>query len=120
MRRSLIALALATLPLAAQAQDWATFDVCTVETPKIVETAFAPATLSSLETRGADLANGKGRLWRIETPQGSISHLWGTLHSADPLILDLPQVLRNIIDSARLVAVEIDFTAKSRAALREA
>ena len=55
----------------------------------------------------------------METPGGAVSHLWGTFHSADPLILDLPDDLRAAIAKARVVAVEIDYIAKSRDELRE-
>lgn len=111
--------ALAVLPLAAQAQDWATKDVCTVETPAIFEDAFAPASFAELENQSAKLLNSKGRLWRIETSSGAVSHLWGTMHASDPLILDLPDKLKAAINSARVVAVEIDFTNQSRAELRD-
>jgi len=119
-RSLLFGLALACLPVGAFAQDWATAEVCTVETPEVVEEALKPATLSDLEARGTKVSNGKGRLWQIETPTGAVSHLWGTYHSADPLILDLPQTLRDAITAARVVAVEVDFIAKSRAELRDA
>ena len=118
MRTVLFALVLAGYDCAAHAQDWATADVCRVKTAEITETAFAPATFDALEAAGANLANGKGRFWRIETSNGAVSHLWGTMHSADPLILDLPQALRSVIGAARVVGVEIDFAGKSRAGLR--
>ncbi|MEP0090223.1 MAG: TraB/GumN family protein [Paracoccaceae bacterium] len=120
MLRAFIGLAAIAFPVAVQAQDWATLDVCTVESAEIVESAFAPSTFEALDANGATLENGKGRLWRIETREGAVSHLWGTMHSSDPLILDLPQALRDVIAAASVVAVEIDFTAKSRAELRDA
>lgn len=119
MLRGVLSVALAVLPLATQAQDWATKDVCSVESPAIFEDAFAPANFAELEDKGATLLNAKGRLWRIETKTGAVSHLWGTMHASDPLILDLPEVLRTAIETARVVAVEIDFTSKSRTELRE-
>jgi uncharacterized protein YbaP (TraB family) len=111
---------LVVLSPAVQAQDWATKEVCSVDVATVSESAFAPATFAHLEDIGATLPNGKGRLWRIETASGAISHLWGTMHASDPLILELPDALRAAINSARVVAVEIDFTAKSRAELRDA
>lgn len=119
MLRGVLSLILAAVPLAAQAQDWATKAVCSVDVAAVSQTAFAPATLAQLEEAGATLINGKGRFWRIETASGAVSHLWGTMHASDPLILDVPDALKKAIDAARVVAVEIDFTAKNRAELRE-
>lgn len=48
-------------------------------------------------------------LWRIEAPNGVISHLFGTIHSSDPRVVDLPIGLSTIIESAAVVALEIDF-----------
>lgn len=120
MRRLLLIFALAVCPLAVQAQDWATKEVCTVDTANVSEDAFKPSSFAELEVKGAFLPNGKGRFWRIETASGAVSHLWGTMHSSSPLILDLPDALIEAIENARIVAVEIDFTAQSRAELRDA
>ncbi|NNE87296.1 MAG: hypothetical protein HKN27_04410 [Silicimonas sp.] len=120
LRSICVACALTALPLAGHAQDWATAEVCTVETAQIDGSVFAPATLVQLEVSGAAISNSKGRFWRIETEDGAVSHLWGTYHSADPLILDLPAALREAIAAARVVAIEVDFIAKSRAELRDA
>lgn len=104
----------------AAAQDWATAEVCTVDKPEIVEAAFPAPGLAALDEAARTIVNGTGRFWKIETPSGAVSHLWGTLHSADPLILDLPQEVRDTIAAARLVAVEVDFVAPSREAYRDA
>lgn len=119
MRSFLFGLVLAVLPFAVSAQDWATADVCTIQSAEVSERAFAPATLADLEAKAALIPNGLGRFWRVETPGGAVSHLWGTFHSADPLILDLPDDLRAAIAAARVVAVEIDYIAKSRDELRD-
>lgn len=118
--RCALSLLLAVFPSTAMAQDWATKDVCSVDVAAVSEAAFAPATFAQLEDTGATLPNGKGRFWRIETASGAISHLWGTMHSSDPLILDLPDALKTALKNARMIAVEIDFTAQSRAELRDA
>lgn len=119
MFRGLLCVALAALPLATQAQDWADVDVCTVNAPAVSEAVFAPSSFAELEAASATLPNSKGRFWRIETASGAVSHLWGTMHASDALILDLPEALKTAIISARVVAVEIDFVAKSRAELRD-
>lgn len=120
MRAAICLVLTALLAAPAAAQDWATRDVCKVETPEIVDSAFAPATRATLEDEAAEIPNGIGRFWRIETPGGAVSHLFGTYHSADPLILDLPQAVLDAIAEARTVAVEIDFTYPDRQAYRDA
>lgn len=116
----LIVAALACLvALPAQAQGWATRAVCDVQTPHIAPEALAPATLEGLEQAAQAYPNGTGNLWRIISPTGKVSHLWGTMHSSDPLILALPEPVETMIENARAVAVEIDFVSTSRAAVDE-
>lgn len=101
-------------PDITKAQDWATKDVCTVKTPKIHDAAFRPTTLDALTTEAAQIENGTGRFWSVVAPNGATSHLWGTFHSSDPLILDLPKTVKDTVANARAVAVEIDFAFASR------
>ncbi len=42
------------------------------------------------------------------TPEARVSHLWGTFHTPDPLLLDLPQPFLDILRTARVVALEFD------------
>lgn len=104
----------------AQAQDWATIENCTVDTPAIHEAVFAPSDFATLAAKAAQIPNSTGKFWQITSPEGNVSHLWGTFHSADPLILTLPTPVIDAIQSARVVAVEVDFTLKSRQAYRDA
>lgn len=91
------------------AQDWATRDLCTVTRPAIDEQVLPPDLRTVLERDAASrFFNGTGRYWRIESPGGAVSHLWGTFHSTDPLILDLPQTVEDDIETARIVALEMD------------
>lgn len=109
------ALALAgVLGMPAMAQDWATLDLCTVTGPEIDPRVLPPDLLAELEQKATRFRNGTGRYWRIESPDGAVSHLWGTFHSTDPLILDLPQRVEDDIDAARLVALEIDYIWQDR------
>ncbi len=62
----------------------------------------------------AKTENGTGRLWRITDQNGAVSHLWGTWHSNDPIILDLPDELGHLLSEARFVAPEIDHVFQSR------
>lgn len=102
-----LALALAFSGPAA-AQDWATRSVCTVDEAAVWPEAFAPEGLAALERDAGAYSNGTGRFWRVTAPGGGISHLWGTFHSSDRLILDLPDAVKDSIAQARVVALEID------------
>ena len=104
----------------ALAQDWATREVCTVDEPRIHEEVFAPEGLANLEQAAELIPNSLGKFWQITAPSGAISHLWGTFHSSDPLILTLPDRVTTIIGSSRVVAVEIDFTHPDRQSYRDA
>ncbi|TNF19203.1 MAG: TraB/GumN family protein [Rhodobacteraceae bacterium] len=101
-------------PVAAQA--WATRAVCDVPAPEVHEGAFAPATEDDLAQAARAMVNARGRFWRLTSPEGAVSHLWGTMHSADRHVLDLPDLLKKRIAEARLVALEIDPVLPSRAA----
>lgn len=101
----------------AQAQFWVTPDVCAVEKEQLASEPLSETTRSDIAKDVAQIANGVGRFWEITAPNGQVSHLWGTLHSNDPLMLDLPQALVDVLKSAKSVAVEIDFIAPSRRAV---
>ena len=50
----------------------------------------------------------KALLWRIETPQGAVSHLFGTIHSEDPRVLNLPGPVSDAFGSAQTLVLEMD------------
>ena len=102
----------------ALAQDWATAEVCTVDAPYISDAAFAPAELLALEAEAEGILNANGKFWRITSPRGAVSHIWGTYHSSDPSILVLPDPVTDTIEAARVVAVEVDYRLESREAYR--
>lgn len=104
----------------AWAQDWATAEVCTVSEARIDDSVFNPPGRAVLEAEAAGIENRRGRFWQITAADGAVSHLWGTLHSSDPLILDLPDEVQAAIEGARMVAVEVDYVLKSRGAYRAA
>jgi uncharacterized protein len=94
------------------AQDWATPDFCALpDKPRILPEDM-PFDIASREVA---VANGTGRLWRIETADGRVSHLWGTVHASARPILDLPDAVVALIEGARVVATEIDMQLDSRA-----
>ncbi|WP_284163472.1 TraB/GumN family protein [Frigidibacter sp. SD6-1] len=113
--RVFLCLVVASRFSAAVAQDWITPETCRVATQ---ETAVSPEAGAVAEA-AALIPNGQGRLWRITTPEGAVSHLWGTLHSSDPAILDLPPELEAVLDAARTIVLESDPRAKSRTELEE-
>jgi uncharacterized protein len=61
---------------------------------------------SSVDELAETVPNGIGRLWRIETPRGAVSYLWGTYHSSDIRISNLPDEVEYLIADARLVLLE--------------
>lgn len=118
MRRTFLLAFLTLAPWPVAAQDWATREFCEVDTRPVMAADFAPLDLQALEAAAAAIPNGVGRFWRIESPEGAVSHLWGTYHTSAPAILDLPDSVRETIAEARVVALEADFTFPDRASYR--
>ena len=116
----LLLLASLAAPLSATAQDWATREVCTVETPAIHATEFPAPGLDGLLEEAAQMPNHRGRFWQITAPNGAVSHLFGTFHSSDAHILRLTDPVKQAIAAAETVALEIDYTLPSRDAYRAA
>ncbi|MDO6728394.1 TraB/GumN family protein [Marinovum sp. 2_MG-2023] len=101
------------------AQDWATRAVCDMPEIGVFDRVFAPATRAEVEAAGAEIANPLGRFWRVVSPNGAVSHLWGTMHSSDPRVLDLPDLVEARIAEAEVVALEIDPILPTRAAVAD-
>jgi uncharacterized protein YbaP (TraB family) len=59
-------------------------------------------------------------LWRIQTPDGAVSHLFGTIHSDDPKILALPEPVTEAFDAAPTLVLEMDLGAVDDKAMGEA
>ncbi|MCP5089086.1 MAG: TraB/GumN family protein [Rhodobacteraceae bacterium] len=95
----------------ARAQHWMTKEACAVRDPKIDHSL---TNFDRVAEQAAKITNGTGRLWRVTSPNGAVSHLWGTLHSTNPLILDLPDELREVLAKAKVVAPEFDPVFKNR------
>lgn len=102
------------------AQSWATRDLCLIEDARVHEDIFEPGFYAEMQRLGAEIPNGTGRYWRITSPEGAVSHLWGTMHSSLPMILRLPDEVIAAIDTARVVATEVDYTAQTRPDLARA
>ncbi len=96
---------LLTLALPAQAQV-ANKALCEPPVIEIQNELLSPAQWMEVEQKGAAIPNGTGRLWQITSPRGAVSHLWGTMHSADPRISNPPKELRSLIAEASIVMLE--------------
>lgn len=114
MLRLSVALLGLLLASPAKAQYWATKEICDVKAPQIHASEFAPATEASLRARATQIPNSEGRFWKVVAPNGTVSHLWGTFHSNHPLILDLPDPVLDALQSAELVATEVNAIPESR------
>ena len=101
---------------AAAAQEWITPAAChgpaagaaAVATPELAPVAAADA-----------IENARGKFWMITSPEGRVSHLWGTLHSSERAILDLPAPVTDALRNAAVLLLESDPVAQSRTELEE-
>jgi uncharacterized protein YbaP (TraB family) len=59
-------------------------------------------------------------LWRIETPDGAVSHLLGTIHSDDNRVLTLPEPVARAYDAADTLVLEMDLGAEDAKAMGQA
>jgi hypothetical protein len=51
----------------------------------------------------------RGRLWRVETPAGAVSHLFGTMHSSHPALTQgLPRSVLDAFAASRVLALEVN------------
>lgn len=80
-------------PAAAAPQAWVTTESCKVTSSEITSDGIEAATRAKFEITASGIENSTGRLWRITSAEGAVSHLWGTIHSNDPMMLNLPDQL---------------------------
>ena len=64
------------------------------------------ATISAVET---------GLLWRLVSPQGKVSHLFGTMHSSNPKITTLAPPVQAAFDRSKRVVLELEMAPGSMA-----
>lgn len=96
------------------AQEWVTRAVCDVPNTRVENPLLTADWLAAQE---AKTKNGIGRYWSVTTPDGAVSHLWGTMHSSHRAVVDLPADVRSAITTADVVALEFDPTFENRAAV---
>lgn len=58
-----------------------------------------------------------GLLWKIETAGGEPSYLFGTMHSEDPRVVQLPSPVRAALETARGVTLEVALDPESLLAM---
>ena len=75
--------------LLAAGQAHAEMPVCTGKDMMAELATNDPALLAKIEQEAAATLNGKGLLWKIETPGGAPSYLFGTMHMTDPRVTHL-------------------------------
>ncbi len=114
MKHFIALLAVGLFATSVRAQDWVTKEFCSVTTPTIFPEIFEQFGLAALEGDARTIQNGTGRFWEITAPNGAVSHLWGTYHSSDLHILRLPASVKKKIEAAKVVAIEVDYTAPDR------
>jgi uncharacterized protein YbaP (TraB family) len=120
LRRQVLAGAVWALIWAGGAAAFPTYEECQIKRPFALTEFFTDAELRELQSAARQVAHGVGRFWRITSRDGAVSHLWGTAHSNQIPYLDLPKPLRQTIAEAKVVALEYDFVARSRADLAAA
>jgi len=63
--------------------------------------------VASVATQARELPYGQGLLWRIETAQGAVSHLFGTMHVSDPRVVDLPAPVADAFGGSQTAIFEM-------------
>lgn len=59
-------------------------------------------------------------LWKVETERGAVSYLFGTIHIDDPRVTALPEPVKNSIDSAKIVVLEMKLTPELQVLMAQA
>ena len=68
---------------------------------------ISPVTDNSKNPQSGAIPFGTGLLWKIESPDSSVSHIFGTMHSQDRLITSLHPVVRLTLAKSRSLVMEI-------------
>lgn len=82
---------------------------CTLQNPVAELKQNDPATYRALQAEAAQYANPEGVFWEVSRESTPFkSYVFGTLHKADPRILDLPSNVEAALNSVDALAVEIE------------
>ena len=60
----------------------------------------------AVAVEAARTPNGEGKLWRVTAPNGAVSHLFATMHVADPAVVALSPEARAAFEGADAVVIE--------------
>ncbi|WP_294642182.1 TraB/GumN family protein [uncultured Aureimonas sp.] len=101
-----IALLLAAAVSEADAAEPAPAAPACREGRSLVPDLVASGEMAGPEREAAAIANGEGRLFRIEREGLKPSFLFGTMHLSDPRIVDLPDAADRALDGADGVVIE--------------
>ena len=71
----------------------------------------APTAIAQQATSRGAATYAQGVLWKIEGAGAAPSHVFGTIHVADPRVIALPQAVRQTFDSAASFTMEVRFDA---------
>ncbi len=66
-----------------------------------------PDDFSAITAEAESEANHTGLFWRIDGAGTAPSYLFGTMHLSDPRLVEFPAPLRQALDGARVIAVEV-------------
>ena len=80
--------------------------VCTGDDLLAIMERDDPAAYARLLDASAATVNGEAMLWRIETPGGAVSHLYGTMHVTDPRIVELDAAASAAFDASETLVIE--------------
>ena len=79
---------------------------CEPETLEVTPALLSTQEWAQVDEAADKLPNSVGRLWRVETDEGDVSYLWGSMHSTDTRISNVPDALKLLIDDARVLMLE--------------
>jgi hypothetical protein len=96
----------ATLLIAAAPGHAAEMPKCTGSDMMAQLAAKDPAALQKIEDEASATPNGKGLLWKIETPGAEPSYLFGTMHMTDPRVTSLTSGAQQAFEKAGTVVIE--------------
>ena len=82
---------------------------------RTIVTLFALLPLVLVAQTGS--AADKGRLWRVESAQHQVSYLFGTMHSDDPRVTELPALVNAAFTGATSVTLEMELDEPSMQAM---
>jgi hypothetical protein len=88
--------------------------------PALAGLAVLLSLASPLTPAAGERPFGEGLLWRVERADAAPSHVFGTMHTADRQVVALPQAVKDTLDGAGSLVLEIIMTDQVRGELAQA